>query len=335
MNEAMKNWKSTEDPDIILKVQEAQIRQLFRQTWAGLIGNFLVALAVCFVLWEVIPHWKLLVWIGILVLLTIARISLAASFQLKSPSGQAVYTWARLHAVSAAVSALMWGLPSFFMWPMNSPVHQMIWPICIVSVSATAVALYCTWTPSYLLFLILSTVPISLRLLSESGPVYIVLGILGLLFIVILAHTGKLMHAASLRALVAGIRNETLNSFLSEEKAKEQKLNAQLQVEIAERAHSQDELRQQNQELERLNAQLTTTTSRLESTNKELEQALIDVKQLSGMLPICSSCKKIRNDEGYWEQIEAYIRDHSEVEFSHSICPGCAEKLYPNFFPKK
>jgi sigma-B regulation protein RsbU (phosphoserine phosphatase) len=61
----------------------------------------------------------------------------------------------------------------------------------------------------------------------------------------------------------------------------------------------------------------------------ELQEALAQVKLLSGFLPICSSCKKIRDDKGYWKQIESYIRDHSEVEFSHSICPECAKKLYP------
>jgi len=63
---------------------------------------------------------------------------------------------------------------------------------------------------------------------------------------------------------------------------------------------------------------------------KELKNALDQVKQLSGMLPICSSCKMIRDDKGYWSQIESYIRDHSEAEFSHSICPECAKKLYPD-----
>jgi len=49
------------------------------------------------------------------------------------------------------------------------------------------------------------------------------------------------------------------------------------------------------------------------------------------MLPICSSCKKIRYDKGYWNQIDSYIRAHSEAEFSHSICPDCAKKLYPEY----
>lgn len=65
---------------------------------------------------------------------------------------------------------------------------------------------------------------------------------------------------------------------------------------------------------------------------RELRKALADVNTLSGLLPICSSCKKIRDDSGYWTQIESYIRDHSEADFTHSICPDCARKLYPDIF---
>ena len=60
----------------------------------------------------------------------------------------------------------------------------------------------------------------------------------------------------------------------------------------------------------------------------ELQEALARVKLLNGLLPICASCKKIRDDNGYWNQIEVYIRDHSEADFSHGICPECAKKLY-------
>lgn len=62
---------------------------------------------------------------------------------------------------------------------------------------------------------------------------------------------------------------------------------------------------------------------------EELKNALDQVKQLSGLLPICASCKKIKDDKGCWRQIESYIRDHSEAEFSHGICPECVKKLYP------
>jgi len=63
----------------------------------------------------------------------------------------------------------------------------------------------------------------------------------------------------------------------------------------------------------------------------KLQDALANVKRLSGLLPICASCKKIRDDSGYWKQIESYVREHSEAEFSHGLCPDCAEKQYAEF----
>jgi two-component system, response regulator PdtaR len=64
----------------------------------------------------------------------------------------------------------------------------------------------------------------------------------------------------------------------------------------------------------------------------ELQNALQEVKRLSGLLPICAACKMIRDKEGSWHQIEEYIADHSEADFSHSVCPTCARKLYPEIF---
>jgi PAS domain S-box-containing protein len=64
---------------------------------------------------------------------------------------------------------------------------------------------------------------------------------------------------------------------------------------------------------------------------KKLQDALDKIKVLRGILPICASCKKIRDDKGYWNQIENYIKDHSEANFTHGICPDCVKELYPEF----
>ena len=66
----------------------------------------------------------------------------------------------------------------------------------------------------------------------------------------------------------------------------------------------------------------------------EREKALREVKILSGLLPICASCKRIKDETGTWTQIEGYIKKHSEAEFTHGICPECAERLYPDIFKK-
>lgn len=68
----------------------------------------------------------------------------------------------------------------------------------------------------------------------------------------------------------------------------------------------------------------------LKKEHDKLLKALNEIKTLSGLLPICASCKNIRDDRGYWTQIEGYIQAHSDAQFSHAICPACAKKLYPD-----
>jgi CheY-like chemotaxis protein len=70
----------------------------------------------------------------------------------------------------------------------------------------------------------------------------------------------------------------------------------------------------------------------LRRSNDELQRALKEVKVLRGLIPICASCKKIRNDDGFWQQLEEYLGEHSEAEFSHGLCLPCIKKLYPGVY---
>jgi len=72
-----------------------------------------------------------------------------------------------------------------------------------------------------------------------------------------------------------------------------------------------------------------------EALIRDLEEAIDRIKTLRGLLPICAHCKKIRDDQGYWAQVETYIEAHSLAEFSHGICPECARKYYPEMFDKE
>ncbi len=84
-----------------------------------------------------------------------------------------------------------------------------------------------------------------------------------------------------------------------------------------------------------LEALVARRTEELRARNEELSTALVNVKQLSGLLPICASCKKIRDDKGYWNQLEQYISAHSEVGFSHGICPDCVETVFPEYVARR
>lgn len=77
------------------------------------------------------------------------------------------------------------------------------------------------------------------------------------------------------------------------------------------------------------------TAKEREKLIAELEKVLLEVKRLSGLLPICAGCKKIRDEHDQWHQIEDYIHSHSEADFSHGICPECSRRLYPELYKKK
>lgn len=79
-----------------------------------------------------------------------------------------------------------------------------------------------------------------------------------------------------------------------------------------------------------LEEQVRRRTEELEQRNESLQKVLREIKVLQGFLPICASCKKIRNDQGYWENLEDYIQSHSEAEFSHGLCKDCMTRLYPD-----
>jgi len=98
------------------------------------------------------------------------------------------------------------------------------------------------------------------------------------------------------------------------------RLHADLEKELHERKKAESALRALNAELEQRVAERTL----------KLEKAFSEINQLKGIVPICANCKKIRDDKGYWNLLEAYIEKHSDASFSHSICPECAHKFYPD-----
>ena len=137
------NSEAKHPADVLLKIRTAQINQHYRQTIGGLLGVLVVAIFATVFLWEVLPHLALEVWLVSMLLITAIRGGLTFFFQRNAPTGRAITPWAHLHAVFSALSALAWGAPSFLLWPVNHPIHQLVWPICIVSISAAAVLMYC------------------------------------------------------------------------------------------------------------------------------------------------------------------------------------------------
>jgi hypothetical protein len=112
-----------------------------------------------------------------------------------------------------------------------------------------------------------------------------------------------------------------------------QKVEGELE---AHRHHLESLVAERTEALRASTAQLESRSEDLKRINGELAEAVGNVRTLAGLLPICSYCKKIRDDKGYWDQIESYVSQHSEAKFSHGICPDCARKHFPEFrIPKR
>lgn len=105
-------------------------------------------------------------------------------------------------------------------------------------------------------------------------------------------------------------------------------------AELLARVETHVQLKKTRDLLEERNRELSRKNADLEKLNAELQDTLKKVETLEGIFPICSFCKKIRDDQGYWSQVESYISEHSKALFSHSLCPECARKHYPDVFPE-
>ena len=239
----MDNSVTKEFTNIDEKVRNAQVKLLYKQTNTGLLGVLSVTLTACIVFWEIVPQWQLSLWTGIIVLLTIARAANVFAFKKRDAAKADIDRWAKLHTIGVISSGLSWVIPFVFFWPSEQFTYQLVWPIFVVPMSTAAVATYYTWRPSYISFLILSALPVSIRFFYEGGTLYILMALLSLFFIAILLRAGKVMNASSARAFELGIRNEALNKDLKEEITTRKQLNVQLEQEIFERKLAENEIR--------------------------------------------------------------------------------------------
>jgi len=133
------------------------------------------------------------------------------------------------------------------------------------------------------------------------------------LYTILLVFLARSQNETNITSLNLRFENRDLIAYLAGSKRQAERLNEELSFEIQERIRVQKER---------------------EHLITELQDALANVKVLRGLLPICSHCKKIRDDGGSWHMVEVYVREHSDADFSHSICPECLSRMYPEFGKK-
>jgi len=217
--------------------------------------------------------------------------------------------WFIIYEISIFAMGALWGALGVYVELHFSLVYLSITLLILAGLVAASVSTNAVSKPAFFCFTVPMLSPVAVFLIGSGDFERIVLGVIvgGFLIVTILS---VLQISQIIReSLIQQFEKAQLLEALEIEKVNVTELNKNLAKDIERR-------KQTEQEKERL--------------IRELQDALGKVKTLKGLIPICANCKKIRDDKGYWNQIDSYIHKHADVDFSHGICPDCAKKLYPD-----
>jgi hypothetical protein len=269
-----------------------QIQLLYQHLPIALVATSVNSIILVVVLWSRISHPVLMSWLISSQLTALLRYALVVRYRKSKIPPKNTY-WDRRLLLGTIFSAVCWGSAGILMFSAESMPHQAFLAFVLGGMATGAVTTYSVRMRVFLSFALPVLIPIAIRFFVEGDDLHLAMGGMALLFIVLVTDSARRVHTTITKSLRLEAANQNLIQHLTA---------------------ARDELEH-----------------RVQQRTTELREALSEVKVLSGLLPICSNCKKIRDDQGYWNQMEHYIREHSEAEFTHSLCPECAKELFPGF----
>lgn len=260
---------------------QASLHKASARVSFGVALFYFSAIGISAMLWPVISHKRILVWLSFFVLAYANMVWFQIRYnKVEGTPNLDLNQWLFQRNIGLSLMGTSWGLLSIFLWPSNQHLYQLALPMTTLAACASMVISYPSYRTGYIIFSTLAFVPTLVRLMYEgTWPQYWVVFV-GTIILGGWLWLGENLREWITRVIIIGIENREL--------------------------------------AEKLNLR-----------NEELQASIKKVTVLSGMLPICANCKKIRDDQGYYQQIEHYITEHSEAEFTHGICPDCAKELYP------
>ncbi len=294
------------------KFEKKRLKTIFRQSNVALPGNLLVVLCTAFLFRQEIQPPFLTIWISGIVTALLCRFIIYLKYKSLKEEPDNPKPWFLMYGISIFANGALWGILGFYAKFTFPLVYLSITLIILAGLVAAAVATNSVSIPIFVSFAFPTLLPVGIALLLSDGFEHIILGFLIISYLALLTQAAIQLNKVILKSLTYRYEKQQLLDDLQKEKSRVMGLNEQLALDIAQQ-------KQTEKEKERLIS--------------KLQKALDEVKTLSGLIPICAQCKKVRDDKGYWSQIESYIHEHSDADFSHGICPDCAEELYPDLNP--
>jgi hypothetical protein len=292
------------------KFEKKRLETLCRQSNVALPGNFLVAFFIALLFWQKSPSPFLIFWFLAMVSVLLTRYLIVRKFQSANKKAIEPKIWFLRYGTCLFVNGLLWGGFGVYAYETMPHLYQSITLITLAGLVAAGVATNAVSIPVYLVFSLPILLPIGIVMISSGQLEQALLGILIIIYLLVTGQAARQLNIVIMESLTYRYEKIKLLNDLITEKKQSVELNKALEKDIKKRIATE-------KEKERLIGQLQT--------------ALNEVKTLSGLIPICAQCKKVRDDKGYWNQIESYIHERSDADFSHSICPDCAKQLYPDF----
>jgi len=283
------------------------LAQIYSRTTLGIIATVVNASVLSLLLKNIVPRKALMIWFSTMVLFALIRFFFAININRHPVLSKDVYKLKRLLIVGVGVTGILWGSTAVFFYPAQSIGHQALIAFVLAGMVAGAVSVFSPIMPVYIAFSIPALIPILIRFTLAGDGIHMAMATMTLLFGILTYVTAKYMNT-DIRELVS--LKESFSNMLDVRTEALRETNKRLEQEVEKR---------------------TNTENALLGERDKLQQMIAEVKTLRGFIPICSSCKKIRDDAGYWQKIEKYIQERSEAKFSHGICPECSKKIYPEF----
>ena len=291
------------------RFEKKRLNTLYRQHRVALPGNLAVALFVVALFYRKVPARDLFIWFLAMAGVLLIRFLIFHNYNQQAEDAIVPGKMFVKCALSTFANGILWGVFGVYTYYHVPLIYFFFALIILGGMVAAAAATNSVSIPIFFAFTLPIILPVCLVLLMTGQFERILLGLLTLAYLGVMSQSARQLNKVILTSIRYRYENLQLLNHLKKEEIQTRKLNARLALDIEKRKKAEEEK---------------------ERLIRRLQKALDEVKTLSGMIPICANCKKVRDDKGYWDQIETYIHKHSNADFSHGICPECAKELYPD-----
>lgn len=291
------------------KFEKKRLKTLYNQNNIAIPGNLVVAICAIGLFRSQVDRAFLWGWAGTMAAALLFRLLAYRRFSALAHDRITIQPWLFIYVLVSFIFGSLWGvfgIIAYYSAPISyfSIMLVMLSGLCGASVATNALS-----NRGFLCFAAPAILPLGGVLLASRQFDTMVLGFLMVIYLLLITVSAVQLNRVILQSLAYRYANLQLVADLQQGKTKVMELNQMLEADIQKRIEME-------KDKELLIAKLQT--------------ALNEVKTLSGLIPICAQCKRVRDDQGYWNQIETYIHQRSGADFSHSICPDCFKKLYPD-----